>query len=247
MKAEKRSKRSKKVAIIVTTIFCIVIVFIIVLKNIMISNVYAERELEQIKSAKVGDYVSFGTYEQDNNTSNGEEDIEWLVLEVADRKALVISKYALDCKQYNTSYTCVTWENCSLRKWLNDDFVNIAFSYAEKAMISTVTVPADKNPKYSISSGNTTQDKVFLLSITEVNKYFNSDSERKCKATAYAVADGAWVSNDNSSCLWWLRSPGRYEFDASYVYNDGSVLEHGSYVDLTHNAVRPALWIDLNS
>lgn len=81
---------------------------------------------------KVGHYVSFGKYEQDNNTSNGKEKIEWLVLEVKDGKALVISKYALDCKPYNTSSTNVTWETCSLRNWLNNDFINSAFSATEK-------------------------------------------------------------------------------------------------------------------
>lgn len=76
--------------------------------------------------------MSFGKYEQDNNTSNGKEKIEWLVLEVKDGKALVISKYALDCKPYNTSSTNVTWETCSLRNWLNNDFINSAFSATEK-------------------------------------------------------------------------------------------------------------------
>ena len=100
---------------------------------------------------KVGHYVSFGKYEQDNNTSNGKEKIEWLVLEVKDGKALVISKYALDCKPYNTSSTNVTWETCSLRNWLNNDFINSAFSATEKTMIPSVKVSADKNPDYSTS------------------------------------------------------------------------------------------------
>ncbi len=116
---------------------------------------------EKLKIAKVGDYVAFGAYEQDNNTSNGKEDIEWLVLEVKDGKALVISKYALDRKPYNASYTDVTWETCTLRKWLNKEFINAAFSADEKAMIPTVTVPADKNPDYSTNPGNATQDQVF--------------------------------------------------------------------------------------
>lgn len=52
-------------------------------------------EIWQIKNAEVGDIFKFGSYEQDNDTSNGKEDIEWLVLEVKDGKALLISKYAL--------------------------------------------------------------------------------------------------------------------------------------------------------
>ncbi len=57
---------------------------------------------EKLKNAEVGDYITFGLYEQDNDLSNGKENIEWLILELKDEKALVISKYALDSKPYNT-------------------------------------------------------------------------------------------------------------------------------------------------
>ena len=202
---------------------------------------------EQLKDIKVGNYIKFGAYEQDNNTSNGKEDIEWLVLEVKDGKALVISKYALDCKPYNTSYTAVTWETCTLRKWLNSNFLDVAFSADEKAMIPTVTVSADKNPEYSTNPGNATQDQMFLLSITEANKYFSSDSARQCKPTEYAVAGGAYVSSSNGNCCWWLRSPGGTQDNAADVYHDGDVNELGGNVNYDYCAVRPALWIDLNS
>lgn len=96
--------------------------------------------------ASVGDTIVFGSYEQDNDTSNGKENIEWLVLAKKDNRLLVTSQYALDCQQYNTSYTSVTWESCTLRKWLNADFFNAAFSDGEKVMIPTVTVSAYKNP-----------------------------------------------------------------------------------------------------
>ena len=199
---------------------------------------------EKIKNAKVGDYIRFGKYEQDNNTSNGKEDVEWLVLEVQDGKALVISKYALDCKQYNTSYTGVTWETCTLRKWFNNDFINAAFSADEKAMIPTVTVSADKNPKYSTNPGEATQDQVFLLSITEANKYFSSNSARQCEPTDLAVANGAYVNSSNGNCWWRLRSPGGVQYSAAGVNFFGDVYEGGLYVDCDYTAVRPALWIE---
>lgn len=198
-----------------------------------------------LKNAKVGDYVFFGSYEQDNDTLNGKEDIEWLVLDVGIEKALLISKYALDCKPYNTTYTSVTWETCSLRKWLNDEFVYSAFSESERAMISTVTVSADKNPNYSTDTGNATKDKVFLLSISEANECFSSDDARKCKCTAYAEANGAYVYNNY--CWWWLRSPGYDQTYAANVYDYGYVDVDGNDVDDDYNAVRPALWINLNS
>lgn len=211
------------------------------------SSIYDKYKVEKLKVAKVGDYVFFGAYEQDNNTSNGKEDIEWLVLEVKDGKALVISKYALECLPYNNTLERITWETCSLRKWLNNDFINSAFSTDEKAMIRSTTVSADKNPDYSTNPGNTTQDQVFLLSITEANKYFSSDSARQCKPTEYAVAGGADVNSSNGNCWWWLRSPGYNQSNVAGVYGGGDVNERGYYVDYDYTAVRPALWIDLNS
>ena len=210
------------------------------------SDIRLQKTKDQLKNIKVGSHINFGAYEQDNNTSNGKEDVEWLVLEIKDGKALVISKYALDCKQYNTSYTDVTWETSTLRKWLNNDFLNSAFSANEKAMIPTVTVSADNNPDYSTIPGNATQDQVFLLSITEANKYFSSDNARQCKPTDYAVANGAWEST-SGNCGWWLRSPGGSQHGAAGVYYDGDVYETGGFVLEDDRAVRPALWIDLNS
>ena len=192
-----------------------------------------------------GKYVTFGSYEQDNNTSNGKEDIEWLVLARDGDKALVISRYALDCRQYKSSNTSVTWETCTLRSWLNDTFINEAFTAEEQAMIPTVTVTADKNPNYSTSAGNDTQDKIFLLSITEAEKYFSSNSDRVCKPTAYAKAQGAYTYI--GSCLWWLRSPGFDSTSAARVYFGGSVSYRGDSVYYSNSCVRPALWIDIQS
>ena len=112
-------------------------------------------------------------------------------------------------------------------------------------MIASSTVTADKNPSYSTSPGNNTTDKVFLLSITEANKYFSSDSARQCSATAYAKAQGAYTATSNGNCRWWLRSPGRYSSDAACVNGDGSVISVGYGVSSSGGAVRPARWINL--
>ena len=199
-----------------------------------------------LSNASVGSTVFFGSYEQDNNTANGKEDIEWIVLAKERNKVLVISKYALDCQKYNSTYTDVTWETCSLRKWLNGTFLNAAFSSVEQNSIISSTVTADKNPSYSTSPGKNTTDKVFLLSITEVNKYFSSDNARQCQGTAYCYAQGAYKGS-NGNCWWWLRSPGYDSGDAAGVGHGGSVRGGGSDVDIVLGAVRPALWIDLGS
>ena len=196
-----------------------------------------------LRNASVGDIVYFGTYEQDNNTSNGKEEVEWLVLAKEENKALVISKYALDCQRYNSSYTDVTWETCSLRKWLNETFVAAAFSPEEQNIILNSTVTADNNPNYySTSPGNNTTDKVFLLSIPEVKKYFSSDATRRNVPTDYAIAQGASSSYTNNCC--WLRSPGKHSRNATLIDSVGSINSIGKTV-YDSNAVRPAMWIDL--
>ena len=214
---------------------------------------YGEEKWNKIKNIKVGDTYTFGAYEQDNSTSNGKEAIEWTVLDKDGMSLLLISKQALDCQQYNTSYTDVTWESCSLRKWMNGTFLNKAFNAEEQAQIQNTTVSADKNPEYNTNPGNATTDKVFLLSINEVEKYFNSDEARKCAPTAYAKAQGAYTNDSYktasgaATCWWWLRSPGLYQNCAALVDDDGSVGYGGNYVFNAYGAVRPALWINLDS
>ena len=184
--------------------------------------------------------IVFGRYPQASKNENAL--IEWLVLKNDGSKALLISKYALDCQRYNTSGTDITWETCTLRRWLNGTFISNAFSHEEQAMIlSTTTESAD------------TKDRVFLLSEDEAREYFSSDSTRQCQGTAYCFAQGGDQDSDGR-CSWWLRSPGGY-FSRDYVsivdnygaagwqpYHDTCRLPFTDGI-----AVRPALWIDLGS
>lgn len=244
---EKAKKKAKKVFISIASVACVCAVFLILLKTVIIPK----QRINKIKTANVGDIIVFGAYEQDNNTSNGKEDIEWLVLAKEDNKILVISDKALDCKPYNQSRDYVTWETCSLRNWLNNDFINAAFTAEERAMIPTVTVSADMNPEYNTNPGNATKDKVFLLSIVEAEKYFTSDEARKCVPTEYAISNGASTSDSytkggKATCLWWLRSPGFDQFIAAYVNYFGPVLRYGRSVGNVSNSVRPAMWITID-
>ena len=209
-------------------------------------------KIEQLKNPAVGDIVYFGKYEQDNDASNGAEDIEWIVLTKKEDSYLVISKYALDCKQYNETNESVTWQTSSLRNWLNNDFLNKAFTKEEINQIPTVRVTADENPCLSTNPGVATSDKIFLLSIKEAEQFFATDKERICIPTAYAKARGAATysilqyifSSDKYPCWgWWLRSPGWDQAHAAYVNYDGGVFKFGNCVNYDNVSVRPALWI----
>lgn len=240
-KAEKERKakaKKKKIVISVTSAVVICVTVVLFCAYLIIQSTYHP----------IGSIIKLGKYEQDNNTSNGSEDIEWIVLAKDIDKMLVISDKAIDCKPYNTSSANVTWETCSLRNWLNNDFINSAFSATEKTMISSVKVSADKNPDYDTDAGNDTEDKVFLLSIEEANRYFKYDSERRCIPTEYAKANGAFTFEIDgaSNCFWWLRSQGGYSNkSASVVNSNGTVGKYGNAVDYSGDCVRPAMWISL--
>ncbi|MGN1392964.1 MAG: DUF6273 domain-containing protein [Succinivibrionaceae bacterium] len=128
-----------------------------------------------------------------------------MVLNVEEgKRALLLSKYALDFKQYHHVRTNITWENCDLRKWLNNEFINNAFSKNKQKEIQLTNITNNDNAVYGTTGGNDTKDKVFLLSIDEVKKYFRNDEERQCKPTEYAVSNSVY-KRDDESCWWRLR------------------------------------------
>ena len=115
--------------------------------------------------------------------------IEWKVLEVTDGKALVISNDILTVRQYDSlksqldgklstdpsidwSNIKMTWADSEIRAWLNGDFLNGAFSKSEQDSILTSKISNPDNTVYGTPGDADTKDKVFLLSLDEVNKYF---------------------------------------------------------------------------
>ena len=164
-----------------------------------------------------GQVITFGAYEQDGNSSNGKEPIEWIVLNVNGNKALVISKYVLDLVPYYREGVddshIVTWSNSYLRYWMNNDFMNSAFSSQEQARIALTTIE-NPNPcdfyalkgKYSHYYDNytaSTQDRIFALSYKEVTAYMGvgqltgsywgyASPMLMTEATPYTLRDFLW-------------------------------------------------------
>ena len=223
--------------------------------------------ITDLKSARIGDLVIFGKYEQDNISRNGKEDIVWRILDrKSDGGLFVTSMYALDSQPYNTIKTSVTWENCTLRRWLNGTFLNTAFSTSEQAKIVYSTVSNYNSPAYGTYGGNNTKDKIFLLGYNDVIKCFHLTSSGTwgngapfykgddccCRPTPYAVArgvylDDAWVGTDYEKytvfCEWWLRTPGLETTSAAAVQNGGELLAPGTTVMISSRGVRPAMVI----
>lgn len=209
-----------------------------------------EMESAEATIVKKGDIVTFGAYEQDNIRSNGAEKVEWLVLDIQESKALLLSRYALDSQPYNIVYGATTWDSCSLHDWLKDEFLETAFTEDEKASILMTEVDnsiSQSNTEWHVNGCKNTDDMVFLLSYADTDRYFDNQADRVCTPTDYAVSEGAGVrtldDGITDATWWWLRSPGESSNQASFVNFDGT--RYTNAVGNGYLSVRPALWIDL--
>ena len=193
-------------------------------------------------SCTKGNYVTFGRFPQNN--SNIPEPIEWLVLDNDGARAFLVSKFGLDCKRFHDNVSDIGWDECDLRKWLNDDFLNQAFTFDEQRRIAVSNIYTGDNLEYGTKGCGETFDQVFCLSIEEAYEYFASNDERKCQPTIYAVSHNVWKGHAGN-CFFWLRSPGSIAGDAAGVLSRGAVASDGNGVNLDGNVVRPALRIIL--
>ena len=159
---------------------------------------------------------------------------DWLVLEVHSGTALLITKnIVLEQQKYHDDFTEVTWETCALRQYLNDTFFNYSFSEAEQARILLTSVRSESNSQSGTDGGKDTKDRIFILSLSEANQYFGSDSDRIAK-----------YSDTGNTRRWRLRTPGIHQKFTVFVQDDGSIDYSGNNVSFAYG-VRPAMWIQL--
>lgn len=197
---------------------------------------YAVEDFD-LSEYKTGDVIKFGRY-------NGVP-IEWIILTKENNSVMVISREGLETRPYNESSAYVTWEDCTLRKYLNEQFVKKCFNQEEKDKIIEMLVVNNDNTEYGNRGGNDTRDKMFLLSVDEADKLFNSNKSRECVAARYAKNSGAKVNPDLGTSWWWLRSPGDDNRLAADVYYDGRINRTGASIYSRSGVVRPAMWIAL--
>lgn len=193
-----------------------------------------------------GDVLTLGTYEQDNDLTNGPEPIEWRVLLVEDGVAQLISVYALDAQPYNEKPAHAKWTQCTLRTWLNDEFYNAAFTDEDKGVIVTREIENWKE--------DPTTDPVYLLSCDEAKQLFANHADRMTVPTPYACARGAWQSKKYGpgNAQWWLRTHSwESAYRAAYVAGSGGVMTCGGdsdgRVENAKWAVRPAIYVDVDA
>ncbi|MCL1997150.1 MAG: DUF6273 domain-containing protein, partial [Turicibacter sp.] len=173
---------------------------------------------------------------------------DWRVLDIQNDQALLLSELILEKHPYNETDTDTTWENCTLRKYLNNDFYN---KLSDKGKIAQRTIPNKDNQWFGTSGGIGTTDKIFLFSLEEMVQHFGDGGQLKNRLSNNPL----WISDkfnkeriakdtNNAIAWWWLRSPGRSSELATNVGRGGSVSVDGRYVSAV-GGVRPALWLNL--
>lgn len=179
-------------------------------------------------------------YEGGENEKLGSMPIEWQILDYDknENKLLLLSEKLITEMHYNEGEEeSVTWESSSLRRWLNNDFYNNAFSDSQKSMIVSSYLINDNNDTSYISGGSNTTDKVFLLSLSDVDTYFSAGRDK------YAY-ERICSFYDNVVSCWWLRTPPREKQIMAGITDDG--LAYYSWrVNSYKLGVRPAIWVYL--
>lgn len=187
--------------------------------------------------------------------------IKWRVLRLEGSTALLVTDRMPDVCPFNDEAADVCWEQCSLRRWLNSEFLSHAFSADEQTAILTVAVENAPNYYFGTSSGPTTSDRVFVLSENEIfasdaAKSFGfypgdevNDKARRFTATMYAKCRGAWWSSKEEqmgNSFWSTRTNGYTMANTTYVGDAGDIYNRGIAVTCNDIAVLPAITIDLS-
>ncbi len=208
------------------------------------ATMYGNATYSALRTATVGSVVIFGSYEQDGVYDNGAEPIEWIVLERRGSQVLLLSRYGLDAQPYHHTAMAVNWSSSSVRRWLQSEFWNTAFTPEEQAMIVTVQNTTPVNSNNAGSPGPATYDTVFFLSAPEATKYLTSPESRMVKATSYALMRGAGTNYSQNS-YWWLRSYADGSRRRVLMINSqGNV--YASTIDDYEAVVRPAIWVNVD-
>ena len=183
------------------------------------------KQLEQAYShltillSSPGDIVTLGEYEQDNNTSNGKEPIEWIVLHNEAGDVYLLSKYVLDAQQFNATDV----KECSLDDWLKTTFSKTAIE----------------------SVGDDIITRVGILQEIDIDNYGMTKEQITAEYTKYALAQDP-ERGYASGLMWWLIEDtlfnGGGHISAPVVWENGS---HGNYsCNVTDRCgVRPAVWL----
>jgi len=177
-------------------------------------------------------------------------DKNWKVLDIQQGKALIISENIIELRVYHATATDITWKNCDLRRYLNNEYYQ-SLPRIFSNSISEVNLKNKNNQWYGTNGGADTSDKIFLLSITEVVRYFRHGGlpAKSSISNSFHIDDqysSKRIAKFNGvASFWWLRSPGSRTSSASSVSGGGNIDMNGNNVNNNNGGVRPAMWLNL--
>ncbi len=180
--------------------------------------------------------ITIGSFVQ--TEGEAAEPIVWDVISETDDEYFVVSHNCLDYRIFNDGEKSSNWEKSELRKWLNGEFYDSAFSKVEKDKILLTTINNGKN--------KSTKDNIFLLNEEE---FFMLDAKnRRAGLTKYARArysEAIRKSYKEPYGFWWLREYNKDKdgYDLTHVCANG-MLNGFARSDSSHpNGIRPAMWV----
>ena len=251
--AQRRTEKIGRVlpAVISAAVLCIFLLLLCVIRGVLSPGAGPLIEAGHLEK---GDQVTFGHFEQDADTGNGPESICWIVLDVRDDTALLLSREVLMAMPFHERRDYITWEDCTLRKWLNEDFAREAFTEEEGALILTSQLDNPPNPRYETHGCGSTRDRIFLLSLNEASAYLRTAQDRytigSAEASRYASVLHLETEGEDSEYAgranWWLRTAGAEQYSAAFGDRDGSIYEAGA--DVSHETfcgIRPAVRVKI--
>jgi len=234
----------KKVYIFFSILILLIVIFIIIFLN----------------RPKVGNIITFGS-------------LQWRVLDVQGLRAFIISEKIIEQRPYHRIYAEIGWEKSSIREYLQNDFIEKTFTPKEAKRIYYSKNITRNNAWYDTYSGNDTFDKVVLLTIEEVVKYFGNSGDLKAHkawivdgnksvfksgdlvSVVYTESEEGYIlhdqydsarvakDTDGVSSTWWTRTPGYNTSSVVVIGSDGVVRMNGNVVTAKTGGVRPAMWI----
>lgn len=185
--------------------------------------------------------VRFGTYQQN---SSQKDSISWIVIKVEGGKALLLSKDLLSARPWDETGRNLTWDNSSIRWWLNNEFLNTAFSKEEINDIISIELDNSDQNGYGTPSGKNTTDRVFLLSVNEYDSLVKNTRYATASPTRLTIEEGVY-SNGQGNSAWWLRSPGMTNDSPAYLSSAGELGTRAHKATEKVIGVRPAVWIKI--
>ena len=196
----------------------------------------------------LGTSITFGSYEQDNNEDNGVEPIKWTVSGYTSNSVLLTSDKCLEYLPYNgTDKENLSWQDSDIRKWLNNTFIDVAFSDDEQKYINKTYLPTAKseNGLFFEYGQEYTEDYIFMDNLSYAvffreNPEVSAFAQDKYENSEYRTEDPQ---------VWTRSSSALKEENKTYIWVvQTETKKHiKKMLDCTSKAyIRPSLYLNLD-